>query len=123
MLLFLITFLPAHRLCQRSSCLEKRILLLVRHAAEQFQKLALARAWEWRRKLETGEANTINDLAAAEGLPDRFVSRQIRIAYLAPMVVERLVVKQEIPAVKIADLIDIAANPWGEQECAVFGSN
>ena len=29
-------------------------------------------------------------------------------------------VKQEIPAVKIADLIDIAAKPWGEQECAVF---
>jgi len=37
------------------------------------------------------------------------------------MVVERLVVKQEIPAVKIDDLIDIAAKPWGEQECAVFG--
>ncbi|HBR98774.1 MAG TPA: hypothetical protein DD979_15575, partial [Gammaproteobacteria bacterium] len=67
-------------------------------------------------------ANTISDLAAAEGLSDRFVSRQIRIAYLAPMVVNRLVMKQEIPAVKIADLIDIAAKPWGEQEGAVFES-
>jgi len=72
---------------------------------------ALARAWEWRRKLETGGANTISDLAGAEGLSDRFVSRQIRIAYLAPMVVDRLVTKQEIPAVKIADLIDVAAKP------------
>jgi len=83
---------------------------------------ALARAWEWRQKLETGEANTISDLAAAENLSDRFVSRQIRIAYLAPMVVERLVVQQVIPAVKVSDLIDIAAKPWGEQECDVFGS-
>ena len=83
---------------------------------------AWARAWEWRQKLETGEANTVSDLAAAAGLSDRFVSRQIRIAYLAPMVVERLVVQQVIPAVKVSDLIDIAAKPWGEQECDVFGS-
>ncbi|HCP81704.1 MAG TPA: hypothetical protein DIT67_08980 [Octadecabacter sp.] len=31
---------------------------------------ALARAWEWRRKLETREVNTVSDLAAAESLPD-----------------------------------------------------
>ncbi len=82
---------------------------------------ALARAWEWRRKLETGEANTVSDLAADAGLSDRHVSRQIRLAYLAPAVIERLMVKQEIPAVRIIDLIDIAARPWEEQECAVFG--
>lgn len=80
----------------------------------------LARAWEWRRKLEAREANTVSDLAAAENLSDRFVSRQVRIAYLAPVVIERLLLKQEIPAVKIADLIDIAAKPWGEQEGMVF---
>jgi len=55
-------------------------------------------------------------------ISDRFVSRQIRTAYLAPKVIERLVVKQEIPAVKIADLIDIAAKPWGKQEEMVFDS-
>jgi hypothetical protein len=81
---------------------------------------ALARAWEWRRKLEIGEVNTVSDLAATESLSDRFVSRQIRIAYLAPAVIERMMVKQEIPAVKIANLINIAAKPWREQECAVF---
>jgi hypothetical protein len=81
---------------------------------------ALARAWEWRRKLETGEANTISDLAADAGLADRHVSRQIRLAYLAPAVIERLMVKQEIPAVRIIDLIDAASLPWVEQEAAVF---
>ncbi len=63
----------------------------------------LARAWEWRRKLETGEVNTISDLAANAGLADRHVSRQIRLAYLAPAVIERMMVKQEIPAVRIID--------------------
>ena len=37
----------------------------------------LARAWEWRRKLETGEANTISDLAAAEGLLSRPLLRVV----------------------------------------------
>jgi len=81
----------------------------------------LARAWKWRRKLETREANTVSDLAAAENLSDRFVSRQIRIAYLAPAVIERMMVKQEIPAVRIIDLIDAVSLPWAEQEAAVFG--
>jgi hypothetical protein len=82
---------------------------------------ALARAWEWRRKLETGEANTISDLAADAELADRHVSRQIRLAYLAPAVIERMMVKQEIPAVRIIDLIDAVSLPWAEQEAAVFG--
>ena len=82
---------------------------------------ALARAWEWRRKLETGEANTISDLAADAGLADRHVSRQIRLAYLAPAVIERMIVEQEIPAVRIIDLIDAVSLPWAEQEAAVFG--
>ena len=76
---------------------------------------------EWRRKLETREANTVSDLAAAENLSDRFVSRQIRIVYLAPAVIERMMVKQEIPAVRIIDLIDAVSLPWAEQEAAVFG--
>jgi len=80
----------------------------------------LARAWEWRRKLETGEANTVSDLAADAGLADRHVSRQIRLAYLAPAVIERLMVKQEIPAVRIIDLINAVSLPWAEQEAAVF---
>ena len=50
---------------------------------------AVVRVWQWRRKPDSGEANMVIGLAAAEGLPDRFVSRQIRIAYLAPAVVER----------------------------------
>jgi len=33
---------------------------------------ALARAWNWRRQLESGAASTIQDIAAAEKVSDRF---------------------------------------------------
>ncbi len=54
---------------------------------------AIARAWSWRRKLENGAATTIGDLAAAEKLSDRFVSRRLRLAYLAPEVLEQLLIR------------------------------
>ena len=49
---------------------------------------ALGRAWAWRRKLESGEAATIHDIAKAENVTDRFVSRMMRLVYLSPDIVE-----------------------------------
>ena len=42
---------------------------------------AVARAWGWRRKLETGAMTTLQDIAAAEKISDRFVGRMMRLAY------------------------------------------
>jgi hypothetical protein len=55
---------------------------------------ALARAWSWRRKLENGEITTIQDIATAEQISDRYVSRVLRLAYLAPTVLEQLLVNR-----------------------------
>jgi hypothetical protein len=52
---------------------------------------AIAGAWSWRRKLESGEASTILNIAQAEGVTDRFVSRMTRLAWLSPAVIEKLV--------------------------------
>jgi hypothetical protein len=82
---------------------------------------AIARAWSWRRRLESGEASTILDIARAEGVTDRFVSRMIRLAWLSPAVLEKLVLDRCSPAVSIKDLIAAADLPWGEQEKVVFG--
>jgi hypothetical protein len=41
---------------------------------------ALGRAWTWQRRLEKGEAATVGDIAKAEMITDRFVSRTIRLA-------------------------------------------
>ena len=50
---------------------------------------AIGRAWAWRRKIDTGEFNTAQDLAVAEGISDRFVSRMMRLSYLSPDVLQQ----------------------------------
>ena len=54
------------------------------------------------------------------GLAERHVSRQLRLAYLAPGVFKRLVYKREVPAVTLLKLTDVAALPWHEQPERVF---
>ena len=82
---------------------------------------AIARAWGWRRQLETGAASTIQDIAAAEKVSDRFVGRMIRLAYLSPSVLETLVITRKPPAISINDLMAVAELPWAEQMEVVFG--
>ena len=81
---------------------------------------AIGRAWGWRRRMEAGEFNTVTDLAKAVGLAERHVSRQLRLAYLAPGVLKRLVYKREVSAVTLLKLTDVAALPWHEQPERVF---
>jgi len=82
---------------------------------------AIGRAWGWRRRMEAGEFNTVSDLASAVGLAERHVSRQLRLAYLAPEVLKRLTCGREAPAVTLLTLTDVASIPWDEQMAAVFG--
>ena len=84
---------------------------------------ALGRAWSWRRKLESGEAATIHDIAKAENVTDRFVSRMMRLAYLPPDVLQNLVIWQEPCAVSIKKLIELAGVQWGERCCIIFEHN
>jgi hypothetical protein len=81
---------------------------------------AIACAWGWRRKIETGEVATIHDIAIAEKVSERFVSRTVRLAYLSPIVLERLVVQRRPCSLSIKDLIAAAERPWCEQEALVF---
>lgn len=53
---------------------------------------------ELARKLELGEASTIQNLAQAEGVTDRFISRTIRLASLSPRVLVKLLSEREVPA-------------------------
>lgn len=81
---------------------------------------AIARAWSWRRQLETGDASTIQDIAAAEKVSDRFVSRMMRLAYLSPEVLDHLVIRRVPPALSLNDLVAVADRPWAEQMGIVF---
>ena len=76
---------------------------------------AIGRAWGWRRRMEAGEFATIQELAEAVGLAERHVSRQLRLAYLAPEVLKRLTCEREATAVSLYDLCFLAGEAWGEQ--------
>ncbi len=81
---------------------------------------AIGRAWSWRRRMEAGEFTTIQELAEAAGLAERHVSRQLRLAYLAPEVLKRLTCGREASAVSLMSLVGITAKTWAEQEASVF---
>ena len=72
---------------------------------------AIAKAWSWRRKLES---------ATAEDISDRYVGRMLKLAYLAPTVLEKIVIARASPAVSLKDMSTAADMPWGRQAGAVF---
>lgn len=81
---------------------------------------AIGRAWGWRRRMEAGEFATIKDLADAVGLAERHVSRQLRLAYLAPEVLKRMTVGREAVAVTVYDLCFLAELAWEQQGASLF---
>ena len=59
-------------------------------AADTTLVKAVARAFRWRRMMETGRFATINELAAAEKINSSYVSRLLRLTLLAPGIVEAI---------------------------------
>jgi len=70
----------------------------------------LPTASSWR--LEAGEFATIQELAEAVDLAERHVSRQLRLAYLAPEVLKRLTCGRKTSAVSLYDLYFLAGETW-----------
>src|SRR5690606_14084936 len=81
---------------------------------------AIARAWNWRRKLERGEASTIADIAKADRVSDQYVGRTMRLAYLAPDVLEKLLIHRTPPSLSLNELVTASDLPWSDQPAAVF---
>lgn len=74
-----------------------------------------AQAWSWRRKLESGEVDTIEDIARSAGVTHRMVGRMLKLTYLAPAVLERLLLERMPPTVPIKELAIVADMDWREQ--------
>ena len=51
---------------------------------------ALARAWRWQRMLDEGAYATVSEIGEAENISKSYVSRILRLALLAPDVVEAI---------------------------------
>ena len=78
---------------------------------------ALARAFRWKRMLESGEFVTIAELAEREGIAPSYMTRVMRLSLLAPSIVEAIVEGQQPPDAKPADFLEPfplewVAQPW-----------
>ena len=82
---------------------------------------AVAKAWSWRRMLEGGAVGTMADVAEAENVTPAYVGRMLKLAYLAPAVMEKLLVARVSPVVSLKDMVMLAELPWAEQDGRVFG--
>ena len=77
---------------------------------------AIARAFRWRKLLETGVHTTIEDIAAAEKITASYVSRILRLTLLAPSIVEAILDGRQGPDVTLATLMKPFPVEWEKQE-------
>ena len=80
---------------------------------------ALARAYRWKRMLESGHFATIGDLASKEGIAPSYVTRVMRMTLLAPEIVEAIVDGRQGPEVTLAKLLEPVALEWVAQRKGV----
>ena len=76
---------------------------------------ALARAFRWKKMLESGEFATIAELAAREGIAPSYMTRVLRLTLLAPSIVDAIVDGTPGPDVTLARLIEAFPTGWHEQ--------
>ena len=65
----------------------------------------LARAFRWRRLLETGDHGTVEEIARGEGINPSYVSRILRLTLLAPDIVEAILDGRQPPQLTLARLM------------------
>jgi hypothetical protein len=73
---------------------------------------ALARAFRWRRMLETGRYTTIDELARAEKINASYVSRLLRLTLLAPEIVEAILDGRQPPEMTLPMLMGPFPVEW-----------
>ena len=76
---------------------------------------ALARAFRWKKMLESGEFATIGDLASKEGIAPSYMTRVMRMTLLAPEIVEAIVDGRQGPEVTLAGLMKPFPAEWEGQ--------
>ena len=76
---------------------------------------ALARAFRWKRMLESGAFNTINELAEHEGIAPSYMTRVLRLTLLAPDIVEAILDGRQVPGISMSRLLDPFPLEWVEQ--------
>lgn len=73
---------------------------------------ALARAFRWKRILESGDFVTINELAEREGIAVSYLTRVLRLRLLAPDIVEAILDGTQGPDVTLSRLLEPFPADW-----------
>ena len=87
---------------------------------------ALARAWRWQRMLDEGVYATVSEIGDAENISKSYVSRILRLALLAPDIVDAILAGKTEQALMLEQLERPLPAIWEEQrqqlvstECSV----
>ena len=85
---------------------------------------AIARAFRWRRMLESGVYGSVAELAAAEAINKSYVSRILRLTLLAPEIVEAILDGRQPEETTLAALMKPFPVEWDAQRRSFnFGSD
>ena len=76
---------------------------------------ALARAFRWRKLLETGVYITVEEIAAAEKINTSYVSRILRMTLLAPDIIEMIVDGRQPVELTLVKLVKPFPMEWKGQ--------
>ena len=76
---------------------------------------ALARAFRWKKMLESGEFATVKELAEHEKLGFSYMTRVLRLSLLAPEIVEAILDGRQSTEMKLADLLEPFPVEWEGQ--------
>ncbi|WP_238382468.1 hypothetical protein [Tabrizicola thermarum] len=80
---------------------------------------ALARAFRWKRMLESGEFATIAELAEREAIAPSYMTRVLRLTQFAPDIVEAILDGRQGTEVTLARLMETHPVDWDEQRVAL----
>ncbi len=76
---------------------------------------AIARAFRWRKLLETGVHGSVGEIAAAEKINASYIGRVLRLTLLAPEIVEAILDRRQPAEMTLAVLMEPFAVEWATQ--------
>ncbi len=76
---------------------------------------ALARAWRWQRMLDEEVHTSVSDIGEAESISKSYVSRILRLALLAPDIVEAILAGETDQTLMLEQLERPLPASWEEQ--------
>jgi hypothetical protein len=76
---------------------------------------ALARAHRWKQQMESGRYASMTELAAVEEVDQSYLARMLRLALLAPDIVEAILDGQRTSHLALADLMRPFPVEWTDQ--------